>query len=88
MSPSDMVNFLRATARTLNAKGISGGPWGILRKSSGNQCNGWSCDIICSGQGNNQTQYDVLGDVGGTNSPGWDGPHTVPNIRVDYCEIQ
>lgn len=89
MSPTDMVNFLIATARSLNRNGIAGGPFGILRKAGGNQCNGYSCDIICAGNGNAQAQWDVLGDVGGANSPGWGGPHRVPDgIRVDVCEIQ
>ena len=89
MSPTDMVNFLIASARSLNRNGIGGGPFGILRKAGGNQCNGYSCDIICAGNGNAQAQWDVLGDVGGANSPGWGGPHRVQDgIRVDVCEIQ
>lgn len=88
MSRDEMTTFLRAVARSLNASGIAGGPYGVLRKGTGNQCNGYSCDIICAGQGNAQRQYDVLGDIEGAQSPGWAGPHTVPHIRVDVCEIQ
>lgn len=89
MSATDLMNFLIASARSLNRNAIGGGPFGILRKAGGSNCNGYSCDIICAGQGNNQSQYDVLGDVGGANSPGWGGPHRVPDgIRVDVCEIQ
>ena len=47
-----------------NAAGVSGGPFGILEKASGNNCGGYSCDIICSGQGNAQKQWDVLIDGG------------------------
>jgi hypothetical protein len=88
MSSSQIVSFLRGAARSLNANGVPGGPFGILRKGSGNQCGGYSCDIICSGQGNGQRQWDVLGDVDGAQTPGWFGPETVPHIRVDVCEIQ
>jgi hypothetical protein len=88
MSSSQMVSFLRGVAKDLNANGIGGGPFGILRKSGGSNCGGYSCDIICSGQGTAQQQWDVLGDAEGAQSPGWSGPHTYPNIRVDTCEIQ
>ncbi len=88
MNSSQTVDFLKAVARSLRSNGISGGPFGILRKAGGTSCNGYSCDIICSGSGNNQKQWDVLGDAEGAQTPGWGGPHTVPNIRVDVCEIQ
>ena len=88
MSPSQTLDFERAVARSLNSNGISGGPFGILRKAGGSSCNGYSCDIICSGSGNGQRQWDILGDAEGSQDPAWNGPHTVPNIRVDVCEIQ
>jgi len=88
MSSSQTVSFLQSSARSLTANGISGGPFGLLRKSGGSSCNGFSCDIICSGQGNAQRQWDVLGDAEGAQVPSWNGPSTVPNIRVDVCEIQ
>ena len=88
MSSTETVNFLIASARSLTANGISGGPFGILRKSGGSSCNGYSCDIICSGSGNGQRQWDVLGDAEGAQTPAWSGPNTVPNIRVDVCEIK
>jgi hypothetical protein len=88
MSSSQTVSFLQSSARSLTSNGISGGPFGLLRKSSGSSCNGFSCDIICSGQGNGQRQWDVLGDAEGAQVPAWNGPSTVPNIRVDVCEIQ
>lgn len=88
MSPSQTVEFERAVARSLNRNGISGGPFGILRKAGGFNCNGYSCDILCAGSGNGQRQWDILGDADGSQDPGWSGPHTVPNIRVDVCEIQ
>ena len=86
MSHDQMAVFIRNVARSLNASGISGGPFGILRKASGANCGGFSCDIICAGQGGGQRQYDVLGDIDGAQSPGWSGP--LGTIRVDVCEIQ
>ncbi|NUR54724.1 MAG: hypothetical protein HOQ29_09770 [Acidobacteria bacterium] len=88
MSPSQLVSFLRSTAQSLNRNGISGGPFGILRKPSGSSCDGYSCDIICSGQGGSQRQWDVLNDAEGAQGPAWNGPKTPPNIRIDVCEIQ
>src|SRR4051812_33947657 len=88
MSSSQTVSFLQSSARSLTANGIGGGPFGLLRKAGGTSCNGYSCDIICSGQGSSQRQWDVLGDAEGAQVPSWNGPSTVPNIRVDVCEIQ
>jgi hypothetical protein len=88
MSSTQMVTFLRGVARDLNAAGIGGGPFGLLRKGGGSNCGGYSCDIICAGQGNSQKQWDVLGDAEGAQTPAWIGPKTFPDIRVDVCEIQ
>jgi len=88
MSSSQTVQFLRSTAASLTRNGIGGGPFGLLRKASGSSCNGYSCDIICSGQGSAQKQWDVLSDAEGAQSPSWNGPSTVPHIRIDVCEIQ
>ncbi len=88
MNSSQTVSFLQSTARSLNANGISGAPFGILRKAGGTSCNGYSCDIVCSGNGSGQRQWDVLGDAEGAQTPAWGGPHSLPNIRVDVCEIQ
>lgn len=88
MSSSETVAFLRAVARDLNTNRISGGPFGILRKDGGSSCGGYSCDVICSGQGTGQKQWDVLGDAEGAQTPGWAGPKTYPDIRIDVCEIQ
>lgn len=88
MSSSQLVEFLRASARALNRNGIGGGPWGILRKINGANCNGWSCDIVCAGQGTSQRQTDVLGDADGAQVAGWGATLVYPNLRVDLCEIQ
>lgn len=88
MSHAQMNAFLRSVAQSLNRNGISGGPFGVLRKGSGTNCLGYSCDIICAGQGNGQRQWDVIGDIEGAQAPGWAGPHVWPHIRVDACEVQ
>ena len=88
MNSSQLVSFLVSTAKSLNANGISGAPFGILRKTGGASCNGYSCDIVCSGNGSGQRQWDILGDAEGAQIPAWGGPHSLPNIRVDVCEIQ
>ena len=88
MSHSQMATFMRGVAQSLNRNGISGGPFGILRKQGGTNCSGYSCDVLCAGQGNSQRQWDVLGDIEGDQTPAWSGPNTVPDIRVDVCEIQ
>jgi hypothetical protein len=88
MSHGHMAAFMKSVAQSLNRNGVGGGPYGVLRKQSGTNCNGYSCDVICAGQGNSQRQWDVLGDIDGAQSPGWSGPHTMPGIRVDICEIQ
>jgi hypothetical protein len=53
-------------------------------KESGNNCGGYSCDIICAGQGSSQKQWDVLVDekYARWGSPIGDGQ------RVRPCEIQ
>jgi hypothetical protein len=88
MSHSQMATLMRAIAHSLNANGIGGGPYGILRKGSGTSCDGYSCDVLCVGSGGGQQQYDVLGDIDGDQSPGWNGPKTAPGIRIDVCEVQ
>lgn len=88
MNTSQLLDFLRASAKSLNRNNIGGGPFGILRKAGGSNCGGYSCDILCAGQGTSQRQYDVLGDVEGAQAAGWGEAHTYPNIRVDVCEIQ
>jgi hypothetical protein len=86
MSHSQLLALMRAVARSLNANNINGGPWGVLRKPSGANCDGYSCDIICAGNGSGQRQYDALRDAEILQIPTWSGP--LPSIRVDVCEIQ
>ena len=88
MGPTNTVTVLKAVASDMNKSGYPGGPFGILRKTSGSSCNGYSCDIICSGQGNSQQQWDVFIDSDNTAGATFHGPGTVPGIRVDQCDIQ
>jgi hypothetical protein len=86
MSSGQIVDFLISTTRSLNRNGIAGGPFGILRKGGGHNCNGYSCDIVCSGSGGGQRQWDVLSDAEGAQAPVWrqvTGP-----IRSDVCEVR
>lgn len=80
--------MLKEAARELNRWGFDSGgrgPFGILRKTNGNHCGGYSCDIIAAGQGQAQAQWDVLI---ADEEPAWQGPKVVPDIRIDVCEPQ
>src|SRR6185295_17986613 len=88
MNDAEIVTFLKGVAADLNKAGISGGPFGLLRKSNGASCGGFSCDIVCTGQGSSQKQWDILGDSDGAQTPAWIGPKVSPDIRIDTCSIQ
>lgn len=79
------VTVLRQAAASLNAAGIAGGPFGILVKTGGENCDGYSCDIICSGNGSAQRQWDVFAAVHQASTPGWDGP--LSTIAIRPCEF-
>jgi hypothetical protein len=87
MGGGEIVAFLRNVADSLNRNGIEGGRFGLLIKDSGNNCGGYSCDILCSGQGGGQRQWDVLIDSDGSQGAVWaelDRSH----IQVRTCEIR
>ncbi len=89
MSSSQIVSFLKLSASDMNRAGVANGPYGILRKSNGHSCGGYSCDIICSGNTpSTQRQHDVLLDVEVTQTVLWGDPKTGSGIRFDVCEIQ
>lgn len=71
MSSQQIVDFLTQSAKDLNAAGIAGRPFGILVKDGGHNCLGFSCDILCAGNGSGQRQWDVLGDAEGAQMPGF-----------------
>jgi hypothetical protein len=84
-SQAELLEILRAVARTLNNQNCAQWDFGILRKTGGNNCGGYSCDVICMGQDGNQHQWDVIGDAGGASSPGWG--YISGGIRVDDCQV-
>lgn len=54
---------------------------GLLVKTSGNNCNGYSCDIICF---SDDVLYDVLGDSEGKATPTW---NRTTNPRGYKCAL-
>jgi len=87
MSDSQIVQFLKGSARDINRAGTGGGIWGLLVKTSGHQCGGYSCDILCMGNGSSQLQRDVLIDSDGAQIPTWPSPMSGSSIVVRPCEI-
>jgi hypothetical protein len=85
MGEGEIVAFLRDVADSLNRNNIPGGRFGLLLKPSGHNCGGYSCDIVCSGNGGSQRQWDVLVDAGGATTPTWS---EVSGITVRVCEIR
>jgi hypothetical protein len=87
MNGGEIVAFLQAVADSLNRNGVPGGRFGLLLKPSGNNCSGYSCDIICSGNGGGQRQWDVLSDVEGAQGAMW-AELPSSHIAVRACEIR
>ncbi len=86
MSETQVVAFLAQSAKDLNTARIPGYPFGILVKDGGYNCNGFSCDILCAGNGSGQRQWDVLGDADGAQNPGFEEIHGPKVVRP--CIIQ
>lgn len=82
------VDLLKKIARDLNFYGFkspNNEPFGILRKETGHNCGGYSCDIIAAGNDAIQLQWDIMTDDG----PIWGGPKGIADgIRIDVCEPQ
>jgi hypothetical protein len=82
MDHEETIQFLKEVAYDLNkAVFTDKGGWGILIKTVGNNCHGYSCDIICEGNGPDQNQYDVLIDEV---IPKWG---EVSEVTVRTCEF-
>lgn len=79
-----LPEFLERVAYDLNRGGHEHAPYGRLIKDVGANCHGYSCDIICSGQGGAQRQWDVLVDENSLQGPVWSRVAT-PTVRV--CEF-
>jgi hypothetical protein len=56
---------------------------GLLPKTSGNNCNGFSCDIICTANGD---AFDVLSDSEGAANPTWNFIGKVSNCELVKVE--
>jgi hypothetical protein len=69
MDAGQAVVFLKNVAGDLNKAGKWGTGYGLLQKTSGSNCNGYSCDIICQVGGAHI--YDVLIDSDATQVPTW-----------------
>lgn len=82
MDHEELIQFMREVAYDLNQLNISDkGGFGLAIKTIGNNCLGYSCDIICEGHGNDQNQYDILIDE---SIPNW---AEVSEVAVRQCEI-
>jgi hypothetical protein len=82
MDAEELIEFMREVAYDLNRANLSDkGGFGLAVKTIGNNCLGYSCDIICEGQGNDQNQYDILIDEA---IPNW---AEVEEVTVRQCEI-
>jgi hypothetical protein len=68
MDPPTVNQFLILVAKDLTAGGHPVAPWGLLVKTSGSQCLGYSCDILCNAGGD---AYDMLLDSDGAQTPVW-----------------
>ena len=73
MSKAQTLELLRSVAGELHA--------GVLVKTSGDTCGGYSCDIICR---SDSELYDVLRDAEGAAVPTWD---RTENPRGYRCEL-
>lgn len=74
ISPGEAPGLLRSIAQDLNA-GTNSSYYGLLVKTTGNNCSGFSCDIICGRDGNHWDVFVDGPDAGqgyaGTAQPMW-----------------
>ena len=83
MDHEETVQFMKEVAFDLNRAIFSDkGGYGLLIKTTGNNCLGYSCDIICEGNGPDQNQFDILQDE---RIPQWS--EVGEGIVVRECEI-
>jgi hypothetical protein len=88
LSPGEAPGLLRAIAGDLNT-GTGSSTYGLLIKTSGNNCSGFACDIICSRSGDH---WDVFADgpdagagYSGVASPTWNYKGT---ISPSSCDVR
>jgi hypothetical protein len=83
MDHEELIQFMKEVAFDLNRAIFSDkGGYGVLIKTEGNNCLGYSCDIICEGNGGDQNQFDILQDE---RIPQWS--EVGDGIVVRQCEI-
>jgi hypothetical protein len=73
VSPEDNTKLLKLIAAEVKG--------GVLKKTEGNNCNGYSCDIICFADGRH---FDVLRDSEGPAEPTWNFVGFIDPLR---CEL-
>ena len=83
MEVDQRIEFLQRIAYDLNRAPAEHAPYGLLIKDTGHNCNGYSCDIICSDSGLHR-QWDVLLDEDSGQLPVW---NRLGEISVRPCEI-
>ncbi len=94
MTELEIATMLKDVARRLNSANQPGGPFGVLFKGVGNSCAGYSCDIICTGNGSAQRQWDILGNAdpaergAGAGDQRPDFGDEISGIMVRVCEFQ
>ena len=82
--PHDSLpEFLARVAHDLNRGRFEHAPYGLLVKTSGNNCHGYSCDIICSDARGTHRQWDILIDEDQAQIPAW---NRVGQATVRPCE--
>ncbi len=86
ISPGEAPGLLRSIATDLNT-GISSSFYGLLVKTSGNNCGGFACDIVCGRDGNHWDVFIDGPDAGsgysGTAGPTWGYKGTIDPARCD-----
>ena len=79
----ELPEFLEKVAYDLNHGGHEHAPYGRLVKNEGNNCHGYSCDIICSNANGSHRQWDILLDEDAAQVPAW---NRVGEATVRPCE--
>jgi hypothetical protein len=84
MNEHHRLEFLRRIAYDLNRSGHPLAPFGLLIKTTGNNCFGYSCDIVCSNTGGVHRQWDVLSDENRTQAALWG---SIGHVAPRPCEF-
>lgn len=85
LSADDAPKLLFDIAVDLNRR--PGAQYGLLRKTTGNNCGGWACDILCAADGRH---WDVFIDGPSDGQPGPSAPAWQDKGMIDdpaRCEV-